>query len=285
MFNKKYLLIFWLANVLILGILFLHFYSLNDQSLKVEFFDVGQGDAILICRSGKRILIDGGPSEGKIMEKLGQAVPFWDKKIDVVILTHPDQDHLSGLMAVLKNYKVEAVIQSRVEHVSALARAFDERIADLKTPVVIGEAGTTVRMDDDTEIEIIWPSKNQQFSDKESNAGSLVAQLSFGDQSFIFTGDLPMQEENELIKNNPNLKAKVLKVSHHGSRYGTGLDFLNVVSPETAVISVGKNNVYGHPNAETLERLRAKNILIFRTDEKGDVEYFCPKPTEKCQES
>lgn len=270
----------FIVSLILAGIIF---YA-RDQKLQVVFLDVGQGDAILISKSGSQILIDGGPSGQKLMEKLGEYIPFWDREIETIISTHPDTDHISGLVDTLKNYTVDQVIESGVKSQSQVFSAYEKIIGDKKIGKITAVRGMKIRISDNAELEIFHPENStENISEKDTNSVSVTAKLSFGKNGFLFTGDLPADVENSLINDNLPLSADVLKVSHHGSKYATGVQFLDFVHPQDAIISVGNNNRYGHPAAETLERLKAKNIKILRTDKSGDIVYDCVDANGKCE--
>jgi len=225
----------------------------EQKFLRVYFFDVGQGDAILIQKNSCQILIDGGPNK-KILQKLGQAMPFWDKNIELMISTHPDHDHLAGLNYVLQRYRVSLILETDIRCETKTCQKWQSFDASRK----IAKIGQQIKLTPNWLINIL--------SVKES----IVAKMLYQDKSFLFTGDAGFATEQELINNNFNLKSDVLKVAHHGSKNATSQEFLEQVRPEIAVISVGKNNQYGHPTPEVLERL--KNIKVLRTDLFGDIE-------------
>ena len=281
MSRKKYAYIFLIFLLVISLILFgIIFYSRN-QKLKVIFFDVGQGDAIMISQGQNQILIDGGPSGQKEMEKLGKYIPFWDRKIEIVIATHPDQDHIGGLIDVMKNYKIGKVIDNSAENDSQVYKNYLEIIKNKNIERLKGREGINIKIKD-ANLEIIYPSLNLTNNPKDTNVDSIVAKLNYGQNSFLFTGDFPLEKEPSLLSDKFDLKSRVLKVSHHGSKNATSEEFLKKVSPTDAIISSGKNNNYGHPSPEILERLKTKKTNIFRTDEKGDIEYIC-KNIFSCQ--
>lgn len=274
------LIFLFIVSIILAGVIF---YTKNSK-LQVAFFDVGQGDAILISRGSKQILIDGGPSGQKLMEKLGEYVPFWDREIEVAIATHPDADHISGLVDAMKNYSVDQMIESGAKSQSQVFSAMEKIIEEKNIGKQIAVRGMKIKISDEAEFEIFHPEISaENISEKDTNAASVTAKLFFGENSFLFTGDLPTDGENKLINDNLPLSASVLKISHHGSSSATSEQFLEKVSPQGAIISVGKGNRYGHPNAEVLERLKNKNIKIFRTDENGDVVYNCQKLNNKCE--
>ncbi|HAI73907.1 MAG TPA: hypothetical protein DCS28_00100 [Candidatus Moranbacteria bacterium] len=274
------LLFLLIIGAILAGIIF---YARN-QKLQVAFFDVGQGDAILISRDSQQILIDGGQSGQKLMEKLGEYVPFWDREIEVIISTHPDADHIGGLIDTLKNYTINQLIESGAKNQSQVFGAYEKIIKEKEIEKQIASRGMKIKIFDGAELEIFHPKISMEnISEKDTNEASVVAKLSFGENSFLFTGDLPANIENQLMNDNLPLSANVLKVSHHGSKSATNTQFLDYIHPQEAIISVGKNNRYGHPATETLQRLQGENIKILRTDESGDAVYNCENINNKCK--
>ena len=264
------------------------------DSLEVDFFDVGQGDAIFIkTASGHQILIDAGP-DSTILEKLGSKMPFWDRTIDLVVLTHPEKDHLAGLLEVLKKYQVENILWTGVIRDIAEFKEWERLIKEEKAEIKIAKAGLKIifpsakpsssssfiasRILDipggvPPAIEVLYPFDNlagQGF--KDSNNTSIVSKLVFGRVVFLFTGDISASVEKEIGgREDIDIRAEVLKVSHHGSIYSTSEEFLQKVLPQIAVIFAGQDNPYGHPAKEILARL--KNQQVFVTAENSDV--FC----------
>lgn len=247
-------------------------FSSHNQKLKVIFLDVGQGDAILIEKGTNQILIDGGASSQKELEELGKYIPFWDREIEMVIATHPDQDHIGGLIGVLKSYRVRSEMDNFADGDSEVYRNYLQLISDKKINRLRGELGMNIKIDDAI-LAILYPRKDLVNNPKNTNADSIVAKLTSGSNSFLFTGDFPTEEDDKIFLSGANLSAQVLKVAHHGSKYATSDEFLDRVKPHEAIISVGKNNRYGHPAPEVLDRLEARGITIKRTDEMGDIEY------------
>ncbi len=281
MIYKRKLYYFFLSILTVLATIFAFqiYYSRSD-TLSVIFLDIGQGDAILIMQGNNQILIDGGPSGNKIMEKLGEHIPFWDRKIELVIATHPDRDHIAGLVEVIKNYQIGAVMENGQENDTEVYKRLQEVIQEHHIEKITGAAGLTVKEGEHMQMDILNPDKESLAREKDTNANSIVAKLTFGKNSFLLTGDLPTKEEEKIIASKAELASVVLKAGHHGSKYSTGDNFLDKVSPREAVISAGKNNSYGHPHPEVLERLRKRGIRIWRTDEAGDVEYECEEKFE-----
>lgn len=249
----------------------------NSQKLEVNFLDVGQGDAILISQGQNQILIDGGPSGQVLLEKLGEHIPFWDRKIETIIVTHPDQDHIGGLISAIGSYEVEAIIENSRQATSQVYQNLKNEIKEKEVKKINAQVGTKIKFSNGAILEIVYAKKDG--SAKDNNAKSIVSRLIFGENSFLLTGDLPDSEENNLF----NIKSSILKVSHHGSKNSTTENFLDKVKAQTAIISAGKNNRYGHPADEALERLKKFKMNILRTDEMGDIRFICQSLEKDCE--
>lgn len=240
-----------------------------DGYLHVVFCDVGQGDGIFILTPrGHKILIDGGPSPSRFLECVGKRLPFWDRSIDLVILTHPDIDHLTGLVPVLERYQVKAVLESGIKGDTPAWENWHKSIESRGITRYEARRGTIVRFRDGLLMQVIHPENI--FTCPDDNACSVAVRASYGKASFLFTGDINAEVESELVESGLELSSAVLKVSHHGARNATSQDFLKAVKPMVAVISVGKDNPFGHPAKAVLERLRG--VKIMRTDLDGTVE-------------
>ncbi|MFH1382459.1 MAG: DNA internalization-related competence protein ComEC/Rec2 [Chloroflexota bacterium] len=250
--------------------------SMPDGRLHVGFLDVGQGDAILIQRGSQQVLIDGGPSPQAIGLELGKRMPFWDRTIELVVLTHPHPDHLAGLVEVLKRYKVRQVLYPDLAYSSPLYDEWLDLIEQSAIPCSIIEEGQQINLKE-TIIEVLGPDQ-ALLTDNGSdiNSKSVVLRLEADKVSFLLTGDIVKETELGLIGRRADLASTVLKVAHHGSSGSTGTEFLAVVNPEVAVISVGSGNPFGHPTNAALDRLRTKLAPsnIYRTDENGTIEFI-----------
>lgn len=239
--------------------------------LTVAFLDVGQGDAIYIeTPNGNQVLIDGGPSSGVLLRALGKVMPFWDRSIDVVLATHPDQDHVGGLPAVVDRMRVDGVVATENTSGTGAYSAFEKAILEKSPQRILARAGERIILDNGVMFEILFPDRSAAGWD--TNAGSVVAKLSYGDESFLFTGDSPESIEKYLIsKNSGALQANVVKLGHHGSRTSTSKMFLSAVDPEYAVISAGKDNKYGHPHKEVTDLLAELKIPTISTINHGSI--------------
>lgn len=242
--------------------------------LEVIFFDVGQGDAGFIETPQRhQILIDGGPGS-VILEKLGKSMPFYDRTIDLIILTHPEFDHLSGFNEVLKKYRVENILWTGIVRDTAEYKEWKKLIEEEKAKIFIAKAGQKILWESETNnyMEVLYPFENLEGKVLEdSNNTSIISKLVFGENSFLFTGDSYKDLERDLIEKGANIDSDVLKIAHHGSKTSSSEEFIAKVSPEIAVISVGRENKYGHPHQEVLDTLTKYGIRILRTDENGDI--------------
>lgn len=242
-----------------------------DKNLHLFVLDVGQGDSILLkTPTDKKVLIDGGPDD-KVLGQLGQTLPFYDKKIDLVILTHPDADHLTGLVDVIKNYEVGEIWATGVIHTTDTYLNWLNLVKEKQIPYKIAFLGTNADFGDQAKLEVLWPPKSLsgQKADNNNNT-SLVTKLSY----LNFCAILPGDGENEVL-DNLNLidsHCQVLKASHHGSNDAASVKLLQQVSPKLVVISVGKDNKFGHPQAKALDIYKKYSNEIFRTDLNGRVE-------------
>lgn len=243
----------------------------EDGRLSLTVMDVGQGDAILIeGPRGSRILIDGGPTAGAINEALGRNLPFDDRRIDIVALSHANSDHLGGALEVLGEYDVGAILDTARGGDSSLYEAWRSTLASSGLPVTTADRGQTIDLGDGARLEVLAPDADDVLLPVyDLNEASLVLRLTMGDVSFLLPGDLDENGEQALIRSGADLSADVLKVGHHGSRSSTSPAFVAAVDPLIDVISVGASNRFGHPAEDVLSRLTGD--LVLRTDEHGDV--------------
>lgn len=249
--------------------------TIPDDDLRVAFLDVGQGDAILIQKGNQQMLVDGGPSPQAIVLGLSRQMPFWDRNIDLVISTHSHADHITGLLEVMKRYRVEQVLYSDSGNSSPLSDEWRHLITEKNIKSTIARAGQQITLGE-VVIEILNPSI-PPLANTESyiDNNAVVLRLRIGGVSFLLTADTMWETETELIARRADLNSTVLKVGHHGSNTSTGAVFLSVANPDVAVISVGADNGFGHPNKEVLARLvkQVGPTNIYRTDEHGTIEF------------
>ncbi len=242
----------------------------KQEFLEINFYDIGQGDAIFIETPNKRqILIDGGP-DLTILEKLGKELPFWDRYIDLVILTHPEYDHLGGLIEVVKRYKIGGILTTGVVRDTAEYKEWKKVVENKNIPIYIAQIGEVIELDKEINLVVLHPSNNLNNKKFEkSNNTSMVAQLVYKDFELLLTGDIEREVEQALVGLGINLNSDILKVAHHGSKTSTTENFVKAVNPIIAVISAGKDNFYNHPHREVLENLA--DIPIFITGQDGDI--------------
>ncbi|MFH0755284.1 MAG: ComEC/Rec2 family competence protein [bacterium] len=262
-----FLLLF--ANGIIFYIVFI---ESQNNFLKVSFLNIGQGDAIFIKSSnGNQFLIDGGPDKN-ILSALGRVMPFYDRKIDAILTTHPDQDHIGGIPEILKKYSVGEYIDNGATSSSKTFKELKNEISKKNIKTEIVRAGEIIDFGDGTFLKILYPVSEPEGTD--TNKYSIVAKLYYGDSTFLFTGDVPTDIEMYLAKiNGVELKSNVLKVAHHGSKNSLSPEFLSAVAPEYSVISAGKNNRYGHPHKEIIDFLNSIKTKILITYEIGDINF------------
>lgn len=264
------------ALLLSLIILFLFVANIKDprSELRVSFLNVGQGDSSLIqTRTGKNILIDGGPND-EVVYQLSKELPWWDRTIDLLILTHPHADHVGGLIEVLERYEVKKILYTGVPHGSPTYIYWLKVVRESNIPVVIIDRQQKIDLLDDCFLEVLYPLESVLNLDVSSlNNTSMVVRLSYGENSFLFTGDIEEEAEMELLESGVDLKADVLKLAHHGSDTSTSLEFLRAVRPDMVVIQAGKNNKFNHPSPRVLKRLERMNVGIFRNDLSGTIRF------------
>ncbi|HEB01383.1 MAG TPA: MBL fold metallo-hydrolase [Candidatus Portnoybacteria bacterium] len=249
------------------------FSQASPDELEIIFFDVGQGDAIFIeTPNGNQVLIDGGP-DTSVLAKLGKELPFYDRTIDLIILTHPDEDHLAGLVEVLKRYQVDQILTTGILCQTAVCQKWTELIKEKDIPIKIAQAGQIIDLGSEIAMIVLYPFENLSGQEvKKKNNTSIITRLVYGQNSFLFAGDAERLVERRLLEQNIYLDSDVLKVGHHGSKTSSSQLFLENVSPQIAVISVGRDNRWSLPAATILERLEGLDIEIYRTDLDRDVE-------------
>lgn len=255
---------------LIIGLIWVAIFSLPENKLHLVFCNVGQGDAILATKGSTQILIDGGPGD-EVLNCLSHHLPFWDREIEMVFATHPESDHITGLIDVIERYNVKQFVVNSLGKNSATFKKFQEEVLAEGAKVYFPKAGDEIKLGS-IQLTILWPLFQEKVLgattiEREVNDTSVVFKLSFGNFDALFTGDISSKVEPQLELSD----IEVLKVSHHGSKYSTSNEFLKKIQPELAIISVGKNP-FGHPTNEVIKRIRELGIGILRTDEQGEIE-------------
>ena len=247
-----------------------------DDKLHISFLNVGQGDAILIQKGSQQILIDGGPSPQAITLELSDRMPFWDRTIDLLILSHPHADHITGLVEVLSRYRVEQVLYPDLDYDSPVYDEWLRLLDEQGIKSTIARAGQRIDLDG-VVIEVLNPQRPLlSGTDSDVDNNGMVLRVSLGEISFLLTADIMWPAELELISLRAIPESTVLKVAHHGSETSTTAGFLAVVSPRLAVISVGADNDFGHPDPDIIARLEEAlgQENIYRTDLQGTIEFI-----------
>jgi len=278
--GRKIYYIFF-AALLLLFLYFSYQIYVEAKPLEVVFLDVGQGDSILIQKGTRQILIDGGPSGKTELAKLGKYLPYFDREIEVVIATHPDRDHIAGLVDAARNYKIGKVLATGAEKDTAVFKEWKDTVGYNKIEMLEAKRGDEINFGE-AKLKIVFPGLSVDPVAGDANNESVVARLNYAENSFLFTGDIEAPAEKEILAGGEKVNADFLKVAHHGSKYSSSDEFLDAVSPKEAIVSVSATNSYGHPHEETLNKLNSRGINILRTDEKGDIMFTCNKD-EKCK--
>lgn len=245
--------------------------SQKDGLLKIYFLDVGQGDAVFVeTPNGNQVLIDGGPDD-KVIQELAKVMPFYDREIDLVVLSHPHADHVSGLIEVLERYEVKNILQAREEYSSPVVPVWLDAVKDEKAEEIEAVAGRAIDLGNDVFLKIIYPKISLEGQAvRNPNNSSVVMMLDYKDTEILLVGDIEAKIEKELLSD--DIDADVLKVGHHGSKTSTTVSFLEKVSPQVAFIEVGSKNKFGHPSPEVIRRLENFGIKYYRTDLDGTIE-------------
>lgn len=242
----------------------------SRTKLTVAFLNVGQGDAIFIeGPNGNQILVDGGPGKSTLRE-IGKLMPYYDRSIDMLIVTNPDKDHFAGFIDVLKRHRVKAVLLPGTISDTAAYGEFEKTIKKKGVKKILARRGMNINLGDGVSLSILFPDRD--VSNWNKNDGSVAARLSYGDKSFLLMGDATNKTEGIIIYHDSALlKSDVLKLGHHGSRTSTSGALLGYTNPSYAVISAGLNNSYGHPHKETLDLLERFKIPSLITYEEGTI--------------
>jgi competence protein ComEC len=269
-----------LSHFIAMSLLFLvgwSFFGVLGQSLAVSFLDVGQGDAILIqTPEYKNILIDAGVGS-KVVDELGAQIGFFDKTIDLFVLTHPDIDHYMGLLDVFQKYEVEKILMTGVVSNNSIYKTFLKEVNERDIEVIFASADRDIQIGENVYLDVLYPFVGQSFMGQEvkdkNNTSVTIRVVRRGEKGWenlvMLSGDAEIPQETELLLSGQDLEARVLKLGHHGSKTSTMDGFLGAVKPAVAVVSAGKDNKFGHPHAEVMEKVM--NLEVMSTADEGVI--------------
>lgn len=237
-------------------------------SLTFEVLNIGQGDALWIeSPAGVQVLVDGGPNNA-LMKEIPKVMPWYDRHIDMIVVTNPDKDHYEGFLSLLKKYKVDTVLEPGTTSKTETYALLEKEITDRKIEKVIARRGQVIDIGGGTYLQVLFPDRD--ISGLSSNDGSLVMKLVYGETSVMLQGDSTSKIEDYLLTlGTTTLKSTILKAGHHGSRTSSSEEYVSVVSPEWVVISSGIRNDYDHPHKETLETIQKLGIPTYDTCNNG----------------
>ncbi|MDO8575201.1 MAG: MBL fold metallo-hydrolase [bacterium] len=279
--NRKYLIS--ATILLIVSLIFFAygaFREYDDGNLKVVYLDIGQGDATYIeSPNHTSVLIDGGP-ENKLLRQMTGSVPFYKKDIDIIILTNPDTDHLSGFIELCERYHIGLFFEPGTLASSTAYKSLKKCLLEKKVPIILARRGMKIDLGKELGLEFLFPDRD--VSSLKKNDGSIVARLRYGNTEFYFMGDAPKKIERFLINLGDigtSTMMRVLKAGHHGSNTSTDKSFVSLLRPNFAIISAGLNNRYHHPHKETLDTLNSQNITILKTFEEGNISFYSNSQT------
>ena len=261
------------ASILVTGVMWWGALQPDDDRLRVSVLDVGQGDAILVeSPAGTRVLIDGGPSGALVTQALGDVLSPAERRIDLMVLTHAQDDHVTGLVEVLERYDVGAVLWNDVPGETGAYDAWVEEVTRQGLPVMVARAGQVIDLGGGASFEVLHPQPDLLTGTQDDlNNNAIVLRLVYGDTSFLLTGDIEVEAENAILDAGFEVAATVLKIAHHGSDGATTEPFLDAVSPSIAAVSAGEGNVFGHPSPSL--RLRLAGVPLLRTDVNGTITF------------
>lgn len=259
-----------------LSLLTKEFLTLPDGRLHVYILDVGQGDSIfLISPSGKQILVDGGPDLSPL-EGMARHMSFFDRTVDLLVLSHPDLDHIAAMSDIVERYDIGAILIAGIETPQPQYRRLLTLIAKKNVPVLIADPAKDIVFEDGLILDVVWPHNAFAAQPKKMNDVSVVVRALHKEESILLTGDIEKRAEEGILQTGVDVRSNVLKIAHHGSNTSTSTGFLLAVNPALAIISVGKGNPFGHPHREVLQRLRNAGIGVRRTDQEGEISFLLP---------
>lgn len=255
-----------LILLMLLALCMQQFFHITNNNLSVAVLNIGQGDSILIqTPEHKNILIDAGLS-GKIVEELGKQFGFFDKTIDLFIITHPDRDHYAGILDVMQKYTIKQLMITGISNPDPLYESFLQQILSKNTPIIFPNNNHDLQIGRNAYLDILYPFANQSLIGQEvknKNNTSIVAHLRKADSDslILLTGDAEHDEEREILLSGQDVKSPILKLGHHGAKTSTSDEWLSAISPQTAIVSANIDNQFGHPHPETINKLSDIEVL------------------------
>lgn len=273
LFRKYWQFVVLAVTFIIVCLVWYEVFVNRPHQLRFAMLDIGQGDALYIeGPNGNQVIVDGGPGDA-LLSQLSKVMPFFDRSIDLIVNTNPDKDHFEGFIPLLDRYKVGAFVESGTEaSTNPLWSELKKKIVDKNIPDIIAKRGQRIDLGDGAYIDILFPDRD--VSGLAHNDGSIVARLVYGSTSVLLTGDSTQNIERYLISvDQTSLNSDILKVGHHGSKTSTSEDLVKAVTPDVALISAGKNNMYGHPNKEILDTLDKYKVPYLITFNEGLIEF------------
>ncbi len=242
----------------------------REGILKFEVLDIGQGDALWIeSPTGTQVLVDGGPNNA-LMKEIPNVIPWYDRHIDMLVVTNPDKDHFEGFISLLKKYSVDVVLEPGTKNNTGTYDTFEKEVADRKIPKILAHSGQVIDLGGGAYLQVLFPDRD--VSGLSSNDGSIVMRLVYGDTSVMLQGDSTAKIENYLMTlGTTTLKSTILKAGHHGSRTSSVKEYVSVISPQLTVASSGINNDYGHPHKETVDTMNGLGIPFYDTCNNGRI--------------
>lgn len=269
--KTKRIFLFFLLLFIIITYFLNQLITIQENNLKIYFLDSGQADSILIKTPEKQnIIIDLGSQIG--LKKLNRKIPWWDKKIDLLIISHPHDDHLAGIPLLLEKYKIEKIIFTGIECKSPLYQEILKQIKGKKIDLLIPQEKQKIILGKKCELNFLYPRESLNKKNIENlNNSSIINQLDCEGSISLFMGDAEEVVEKKILEESYNLKSDILKVGHHGSISSSHQEFLEKVKPKISIIMVGEKNKFNHPHLRTIKKLQKIGSLIFRTDLNGTI--------------
>jgi|SRR3989344_1308991 len=263
----------YILGLLLIFSLVLWFVVIHENRngiLTVVFLDVGQGDSIFIeSPTGTQVIVDGGPNNN-LMKEIPTVLPWYDRHIDMLVVTNPDRDHYEGFISLLKKYKVDIVLEPGTTNSNKAYSVLEKEIEDRKIPKILARRGQIIELGGGAYLRVFFPDRD--ISKLNPNDGSIVMQLIYGETKIMLQGDSTSNIEHYIVGlDGQILKSDILKAGHHGSKTSSSDEYVKSVSPQWAVISAGKNNPYGHPNKETLDTMNKLKVISLTTCVMGRI--------------